>query len=123
MPKGILITFEGVETELCCEDFIKIINKKRVVTAGGDRVLLTSLKWNRHTSKATISGRIQKTYTTNLSETFVEDGKGTLHDYHSDDPREDVAAAYPDVAARMERMARAYYESARYIRYHNAPAR
>jgi len=55
--------------------------------------------------------------------TFVEDGKGSLHEYRSDDPRKDVSALYPDVADRMERIARAYYESARYIRYHNSPDR
>ena len=53
--------------------------------------------------------------------TLVSDGKGTLHEYYGDEPRRDVTAMYPEIAARMDRLARAYYESARYIRYHNAP--
>lgn len=51
--------------------------------------------------------------------TFLKDGDGTLHEYLSDTPRDDVSGRFPGVAAEMDRMARAYYETARYIRYHN----
>ncbi len=53
--------------------------------------------------------------------TLVKDGRGTLHEYDSQEPRTDVSNQYPEIARRMEEMVRAFYESARYIRYFNKP--
>lgn len=54
---------------------------------------------------------------------MLADGKKkSLHDYHSDSPRDDVSSMHPEVARRMQEMTRAFYETARYIRYFNAPS-
>lgn len=45
----------------------------------------------------------------------------SLHDLHSATPEQDVAALHPAVFDRFSRLARAYYESARYLMYHNPP--
>lgn len=51
-----------------------------------------------------------------------EDGSGArLHDLQAATPREDVAARHPQAMARMQRLNRAIYETARYMRYHNKP--
>ncbi|UCE88570.1 MAG: sulfatase-like hydrolase/transferase [Pseudomonadota bacterium] len=50
------------------------------------------------------------------------DGSGArLHDLHATTPRDDVAAQHPEAMARMQRLNRAIYETARYMRYHNKP--
>jgi phosphoglycerol transferase MdoB-like AlkP superfamily enzyme len=119
--------YETVASELdVLPTIASLVSKPYLNTALGRDLLDSSINHGRYAF--TIVGQGRTPEIGMVSEdfyfrTFVDDGKGTLHDYYSDSPREDVSAAYPEVAARMERMARAYYESARYIRYHNAPAR
>lgn len=53
---------------------------------------------------------------------FVMNVDGTnkrLHLWKSDNPRENVIAKYPADAQEMESVARAIFETARYMRYHN----
>jgi len=47
------------------------------------------------------------------------DGSCYLHRYRSDRPLEDVSDEYPDVFEKMKRMFKAFYETARYMLYHN----
>lgn len=48
------------------------------------------------------------------------DGKEQhLHKIHADEPRKDVRAEQPEKAAELERLTRAYYETAKYIINHN----
>ncbi len=44
-----------------------------------------------------------------------------LHRIHGENPRDDILAQHPDIAERMERMTRAYHETAKYMLYHNKP--
>lgn len=53
---------------------------------------------------------------------MLEDGsRKQLHRLHGDSPRDNVIAQHPDIAAQMERMTRAYHETAKYMLYHNKP--
>ena len=49
-----------------------------------------------------------------------DDGSNaTLHDLHSDTPKENVASKHPDVFEKLFNLARAQYETARYMMYDN----
>ena len=49
-----------------------------------------------------------------------DDGSNaTLHDLHSDTPKEDVSASHPEVFEKLFNLARAEYETARYMMYDN----
>ena len=48
-------------------------------------------------------------------------GPPTLHALHSPDPMQDVAADHPAETARMQKLCRGLYETARYMLRHNAP--
>jgi phosphoglycerol transferase MdoB-like AlkP superfamily enzyme len=55
---------------------------------------------------------------------FLTDVAGTkkrLHKIYSDTPRENVIGEFPEVAAKLERLCRGLYETARYMRFHNSP--
>ena len=51
-----------------------------------------------------------------------EGGVATLHDLTAVDPVADVAAEHPEEAARLQRLCRGLYETARYMIRHNPPA-
>jgi phosphoglycerol transferase MdoB-like AlkP superfamily enzyme len=44
-----------------------------------------------------------------------------LHEYHSDNPREDVSKKYPDTASTLSEYAIGLHETAKYLLYHNKP--
>jgi phosphoglycerol transferase MdoB-like AlkP superfamily enzyme len=44
-----------------------------------------------------------------------------LQQIFSDDPKKDVSERYPEVAAELEEIAFAFYETLKYMRYHNSP--
>ena len=44
-----------------------------------------------------------------------------LHRIFSDDPKKDVSERYPEVAAELEETVFAFYETLKYMRYHNSP--
>jgi phosphoglycerol transferase MdoB-like AlkP superfamily enzyme len=55
---------------------------------------------------------------------FQENMDGTnahLHQIFSDDPEKDVSEHHPEVAAELEEIAFAFYETLKYMRYHNSP--
>ncbi|MEW6647964.1 MAG: LTA synthase family protein [Pseudomonadota bacterium] len=54
-------------------------------------------------------------------ETNADGSYRHLHRLDSKKPRDNVLERYPDVAARMEQMTRAYHETAKYMLYHNKP--
>lgn len=101
-----------------------LVSKPHLNTALGRDLLDPSLDGERYAFTIVGQGRTPEIGLVSSDfyfRTFVSDGKGSLHEYYSDEPRKDVSALYPEVAARMKRVAMAYYESARYIRYHNSP--
>jgi len=54
---------------------------------------------------------------------YGDGSKKSLHSYLSSTPRDDITGQYPDIAASMEELCRAIWETARYMPYHNAPDR
>ncbi len=54
-------------------------------------------------------------------EMYADGSHRTLHKLASAAPRDDVSKQFPDVAAKMYDMTRGYYETAKYMLYHNKP--
>lgn len=52
-------------------------------------------------------------------EMLADGSRQQLHRIGDDDPRDNVIAQHPEIAAQMERMTRGYHETAKYLLYHN----
>lgn len=48
-----------------------------------------------------------------------DDSKVELHDIHSDNYKQDVSEAHPEITRQMRELTHAIYETARYMRHHN----
>jgi phosphoglycerol transferase MdoB-like AlkP superfamily enzyme len=53
--------------------------------------------------------------------THVAGTKKRLHQIYSDTPRKNVIDEFPEVAAKFEQLCRGFYETAKYMRFHNSP--
>lgn len=63
-----------------------------------------------------IYGMVTKDF---LLQMNADGSNASLHDLHSDTPKQDVAAAHPEVYERLFKLARGQYETARYLFYDN----
>lgn len=63
-----------------------------------------------------IYGMVTKDFLVRMN---ADGSNATLHDLHSDTPKQDVAAEHPEVFDRLFKLARGQYETARYMFYDN----
>ena len=63
-----------------------------------------------------IYGMVTKNFLVRIN---ANGNSATLHDLHSDTPKQDVAAEHPEVFDRLFKLARGQYETARYMFYDN----
>ena len=52
---------------------------------------------------------------------YADGSHRQLHRLASESPRDDVSQQFPEIAAKMYDMTRGYYETAKYMLYHNKP--
>jgi phosphoglycerol transferase MdoB-like AlkP superfamily enzyme len=67
------------------------------------------------------SGRIAIISDEFYFEVKMDGSRPRLHRIFSSDPKQDVSERYPEVAAELKETALAFYETLKYMRYHNSP--
>lgn len=60
---------------LCCEDFVSLLNKNVIQTYDGIPAEIMNLNWNQYNQTATIDYRIKRKFASNLTPTYIYDGR------------------------------------------------